>query len=107
MTEHFVTECLTKESFFNQCADKNAIGKLYIDGWITFPKRTKIPFTYGVQCINTKYNPSDISMLQLLVTILIAGSVLLYNTGLLARCNCNNHYFYTGLVYMQEKAHIV
>ena len=53
-----MTECLTKESFFNQCADKNSIGKLYIDGWIKFPKRKKILFTYGVQCIITKYNPS-------------------------------------------------
>ena len=53
-----MTEYLTKESFLNQCADNNSIGKLYIDEWIKFPKRKKILFTYVVQCINTKYNPS-------------------------------------------------
>ena len=41
-------------------------------------------------------------MLQMFVTILTAG-----DTGLLARCNCNNHFYFSGLLHVQQTAQMV
>ena len=78
ITENSVTACLLKvHTFFNQYAEKISLKVVY--GWIAknkiSKKRGKILFTYGVQCINKPTSKRFICMLQMLITIITAGSV--------------------------------
>ena len=46
-------------------------------------------------------------MLQMLITIIPAAQEKLENTDLLVGCSCNNHYYYTSLVQVQQIVQMV
>ena len=88
-----VTECLIKP-FLNQCAEKSQLGR-----WLKFTKNI-----YEVRCNNTVKQPLSKVSAWCRCSL---PSWLLVGTGLLARCNCNNHYYFSGLLKVQQTAQMV
>ena len=89
ITENFVTECLIKvQTFLNEYAEKSQL-----DGWIKFTNKKIL-----MECIYTKTTLSKVSA----CCRCSMPSWLPVCTGLIARCNCNNHYYYSGLLQVQQ-----
>ena len=80
--------------FLNQYAEKNQL-----EGWIKFIKKILIEWSVSTQ----KQTLSKVSACCRCSLL----SWLLVGTGLLARCHCNNHNYFSGLLQVQQTAQMV
>ena len=94
ITGNFATECLIKvQTFLNQYAEKSAgsMDKIYkkilMECSVSSQKQPLRKVSAYCRC-----------SLQ---------SCLLVGMGLLVRCNFNNHYFFSGVLQVQQTAHMV
>ena len=86
-----VTECLIKvQTFFESMS-----GKSQLDGWIKF---TKKKYLWSLVYQQKKQPLSKVSA----CCRCLLPSLPLVGTGLLAQCNCNNHYYFSCLLHLQH-----